>query len=90
MKQLLLILLRAYQLFISPIIGPRCRFAPSCSHYAQEAIRIHGSLKGSGLAAKRLCKCHPWHPGGYDPVPQKQTKATTLSSLSPLKPIKKT
>lgn len=69
MKTLLLLLLRAYQLGVSPFLGRNCRFYPSCSHYAIEAVRAHGAAKGSLLAAKRLCKCHPWHPGGLDPVP---------------------
>lgn len=60
---------RAYQLFISPLLGPRCRFHPSCSYYAIEALQTHGVFKGSWLALRRLGKCHPWHPGGYDPVP---------------------
>lgn len=67
-------LIRGYQLFISPLIGPRCRFAPTCSHYAIEAIKIHGSVKGSWLAMKRILKCHPLHPGGIDPVPQKHDR----------------
>lgn len=71
MKSLLLLLLRAYQLGISPFLGRNCRFYPSCSSYAMEAIQEHGAAKGSFLAAKRLCKCHPWHPGGLDPVPKK-------------------
>ncbi len=69
MKSLLLLLLRAYQLGISPLLGQRCRFYPSCSAYAQQAISLHGPARGSLLAGRRLCKCHPWHPGGYDPVP---------------------
>ena len=64
-------LLRAYQLALSPLIGPACRFAPSCSEYAREALRIHGPGRGSVLAAKRITRCHPWHPGGHDPVPPK-------------------
>lgn len=68
-KSILLLLLRAYQLAISPFLGRNCRFYPTCSAYAAEAIRVHGSAKGSWLAARRLCKCHPWHPGGFDPVP---------------------
>jgi uncharacterized protein len=75
MKTLLLLLLRGYQFGISPFLGQNCRFYPSCSQYAAEAIREHGALKGSMLASKRLCKCHPWHPGGLDPVPPK-TSAT--------------
>jgi putative membrane protein insertion efficiency factor len=70
-KTLLLFLLRAYQLGISPLLGPKCRFYPSCSQYAAEAICEHGAWKGSFLAARRVCKCHPWHAGGVDPVPRK-------------------
>jgi hypothetical protein len=69
MKTLLLLLLRGYKLAVSPFIGQNCRFYPSCSDYAAEAIRVHGTAKGSLLAARRLCRCHPWHPGGVDPVP---------------------
>lgn len=71
MKALLLLLLRMYQLCVSPFLGQNCRFYPSCSDYASQAVREHGALKGSALATKRLCKCHPWHPGGFDPVPGK-------------------
>ncbi len=69
MKTVLLALLRAYQLFVSPLLGQNCRFYPSCSHYAMEAIRVHGAARGGLLAAKRLGRCHPWHEGGFDPVP---------------------
>jgi len=69
MKKSLLLLLRAYKLGISPFLGQNCRFYPSCSDYASEAIREYGAVNGSALAARRLCKCHPWHPGGFDPVP---------------------
>lgn len=62
-------LIRLYQLTLSPVIGRQCRFYPSCSHYAQEAIAQHGPLKGSMLAGRRLAKCHPFHPGGIDMVP---------------------
>ncbi|MGJ8580872.1 MAG: membrane protein insertion efficiency factor YidD [Psychromonas sp.] len=61
--------IRGYQLVISPILGPRCRFTPSCSHYAIAAIKSHGMIKGCWLAACRLVKCHPFNEGGYDPVP---------------------
>ena len=61
--------LRCYKKFISPLLPPRCRFAPSCSEYAMEAIETHGALMGSYYAVRRLLKCHPFHPGGYDPVP---------------------
>ncbi|WP_317202103.1 membrane protein insertion efficiency factor YidD [Janthinobacterium sp.] len=69
MKTLLLLLLRGYRLLISPMLGQNCRFYPSCSGYAAEAIALHGAAKGSWLAAKRLSHCHPWHEGGFDPVP---------------------
>ncbi|MFN0314378.1 MAG: membrane protein insertion efficiency factor YidD [Burkholderiales bacterium] len=62
-------LIRGYQLLLSPYLGARCRFWPTCSHYAMEAIERHGAAKGSLLAAKRLIKCHPFHHGGIDPVP---------------------
>ena len=65
----LLLLIRGYQLFISPLIGPRCRFYPTCSHYALEALRVHGLRRGGWLALRRIFRCHPWHPGGVDPVP---------------------
>lgn len=67
---ILLGLVRFYQLVISPLLGPRCRFQPTCSHYAIEAIQRHGGLKGGWLAAKRIARCHPWGGFGYDPVPQ--------------------
>ena len=70
MKFLMLFLLRAYQLTISPYLGLNCRFYPSCSAYADTAIRRHGLLKGGWLSGKRVCKCHPWHPGGVDLVPE--------------------
>ena len=69
MKSALLLLLRLYKLAISPYLGQNCRFYPSCSEYAQEAIVAHGALHGTILAGRRLCKCHPWHAGGVDPVP---------------------
>ena len=62
-------LVRAYQLILSPFIGNQCRFHPSCSNYALEAIEVHGALKGSWLAARRLSRCHPFNAGGFDPVP---------------------
>jgi putative membrane protein insertion efficiency factor len=83
MKKPLLLLIRAYQLGLSPYLGQRCRFYPSCSSYAAEAIAVHGAWSGSVLAAKRLCKCHPWHPGGCDPVPASAAVSGTASVLSP-------
>ena len=69
MKRLLLGLIRSYRYVLSPLLGPSCRFFPSCSAYASEAIELHGASRGTWLALKRICKCHPWHPGGVDPVP---------------------
>lgn len=71
MKYLLIGLLKAYRLLISPLYGQVCRYHPSCSAYALEAVTVHGSIKGSWLAVRRLGSCHPWSPGGYDPVPPK-------------------
>ena len=68
-QQALLFFIKVYQLLISPLTGPVCRFYPTCSEYAFEAVKKHGSLKGSFLAVKRILKCHPFHPGGVDPVP---------------------
>lgn len=68
-KRLLLALLRAYRYAISPLLPAACRFHPSCSAYAEEALRQHGLLRGGWLAARRVCRCGPWHPGGFDPVP---------------------
>ena len=62
-------LIRLYQLIISPHLGPRCRFHPSCSHYAHQALEQHGAWRGSWLALRRIGRCHPWNPGGLDPVP---------------------
>ena len=69
MSRLLVWILRGYQLAISPMLGQNCRFYPSCSQYAIEALRIHGAARGSWLAARRVCRCHPWNDGGHDPVP---------------------
>jgi putative membrane protein insertion efficiency factor len=69
MRYVLKYLIRGYQLAISPFLGPRCRFYPSCSHYAIEAIETHGALSGVWLTIKRISRCHPWHEGGFDPVP---------------------
>nr|WP_130491323.1 membrane protein insertion efficiency factor YidD [Motilibacter rhizosphaerae] len=69
MSRLLLALLRGYSRWISPMSPPRCRYHPSCSSYAGEAIAVHGALRGTAYAAWRLLRCHPFTPGGYDPVP---------------------
>ena len=87
MRQLLIAVIRVYQYTLSPLIvfvnrGRVCRFEPTCSHYAIEAIRTHGAMRGSWLAAKRLAKCHPWGSSGHDPVPPSGDERTkkTLSS----------
>jgi hypothetical protein len=69
MKALLIWLLRGYQLLVSPMLGQNCRFYPTCSIYAIEAVRAHGAARGGWLAVRRVCRCHPWNPGGVDHVP---------------------
>ena len=69
MKTLLLGAIRAYRYLLRPMLGANCRFYPSCSDYASEAITRHGAARGTWLALRRIGRCHPWHPGGYDPVP---------------------
>ena len=71
-------MIRLYQLTLSSFIGGQCRFYPSCSNYALEAINRHGSLHGTFLTVSRICKCHPLHPGGVDPVPEYKNNATSL------------
>lgn len=68
MRVFLLLLIRFYQLFISPLKQPTCRFSPTCSHYAIQAVEKYGIFKGCLMSVKRLLKCHPFNPGGYDPV----------------------
>jgi uncharacterized protein len=72
-------LIRSYQLFLSPILPPACRYLPSCSDYAAEAIEKHGALAGTWLAMRRLGRCHPWGGSGYDPVPEPRPRADSLS-----------
>jgi putative membrane protein insertion efficiency factor len=67
--QMLRALVRAYRYFVSPLLPQACRFYPSCSSYAEQALQDHGALRGGWLAAGRLCRCGPWHAGGFDPVP---------------------
>lgn len=67
--KLLVLLIRGYKLLLSPLLPPSCRFVPSCSQYAVEALARHGSRSGLLLAVRRLLRCHPWHAGGFDPVP---------------------
>lgn len=66
--------IRFYRKFVSPLKPPTCRFAPTCSQYALEAIELHGAAKGTYLAVKRICKCHPFHRGGFDPVPPRKPR----------------
>ena len=80
MRRLALLLIQFYRYAISPMMDRHCRFYPSCSCYAQEAIETHGFLRGGWLAARRLGRCHPWHPGGYDPVPPDPSKPAPSST----------
>lgn len=74
---LLIRLIRVYQLTISPLLGPSCRFQPTCSRYAVVCLSTHGPMRGSWLAVKRIARCHPFHPGGYDPPPEAGTDGNT-------------
>ncbi len=76
-------LIRAYQLLISPVLPPSCRFTPTCSAYAMEAVARHGAARGSWLAARRLCRCHPWNEGGWDPVPEVDAKIKSEGGAAP-------
>lgn len=69
MSRLLLAAIRGYRYLLSPWWGGQCRFTPTCSQYAMDAIQEHGSMRGTWLALRRVSKCHPWHQGGFDPVP---------------------
>ncbi|MEI7904008.1 MAG: membrane protein insertion efficiency factor YidD [Candidatus Firestonebacteria bacterium] len=72
MKPLILFLIKIYKKIVSPLLPPSCRFTPTCSEYAAEAVKKFGAARGSYLAVKRLLKCHPFHSGGFDPVPNKR------------------
>ena len=78
--RMLMVPIAGYRRFVSPLLGPHCRFAPSCSAYALEAIRKHGALRGTWLALRRLARCHPFHPGGLDPVPPAARRRRLSSS----------
>ena len=83
---LLILPIRGYQLFISPLFGPRCRFYPSCSAYAVIALRTHGPLRGSWLAVWRLLRCHPWNPGGVDLVPPRRSAGAAPGTPEGVRP----
>lgn len=74
LQRLLVALIRVYQYMLSPWIGNQCRFTPTCSEYARQAVVLHGALKGLWLALRRVGRCHPWHPGGHDPVPPRDSE----------------
>ena len=78
MRKILIILLKGYGYLVSPWLGNNCRYLPSCSEYAETAILTHGAARGSWLATKRVCRCHPWHEGGLDPVPPAPDKPQQL------------
>ena len=84
----LMVPIAGYRRFVSPLIPPRCRFAPSCSEYALEALRAHGAIRGLWLTVRRLARCQPFHPGGYDPVPAVFTFWGKAPSQSPARPAR--
>ena len=76
MQKTLIFVIRSYQYLISPWLGDHCRYYPSCSHYAVTALHTHGVTRGGWLALRRLARCHPWHEGGFDPVPEPRDKTS--------------
>ncbi|KAA2263770.1 membrane protein insertion efficiency factor YidD [Solihabitans fulvus] len=83
---MLLLPVHVYRRTLSPLLPPSCRFHPSCSAYAVEALTVHGALRGSWLAVRRLARCGPWHPGGLDPVPPRRTREAGASDRVPNTP----
>ncbi|HWE88897.1 MAG TPA: membrane protein insertion efficiency factor YidD [Pseudonocardiaceae bacterium] len=95
MARSLIFLVNGYRRWLSPLLPPSCRFYPSCSAYAVEALTVHGALRGSWLTARRLLRCGPWHPGGLDPVPPRRDSAdpgsagsTAASTADPFEPAR--
>ena len=82
MRTIVVFIIRLYQMLISPFMAPSCRFTPTCSQYAIEAVQRFGVFKGFRLAIRRLSSCHPWHEGGYDPVPPRQSSSLSDNSSS--------
>ena len=80
MSRLLLVLIAGYRRWLSPLLGPRCRFSPSCSAYAADAIHQHGATRGGWLALRRIGRCHPFHPGGLDPVPPPRSASSDIQT----------
>ncbi|MCB1666889.1 MAG: membrane protein insertion efficiency factor YidD [Porticoccaceae bacterium] len=78
MKTFFLLLIKGYQYLLSPLLGNNCRFYPSCSDYSREAIERYGLVKGGYLSLRRIVKCHPYHEGGYDPVPKQETQTEKI------------
>ncbi|MEW6765931.1 MAG: membrane protein insertion efficiency factor YidD [Pseudomonadota bacterium] len=83
MRRVLIALVKAYRLVLSPLVGRHCRFEPTCSCYAIGALERHGSLRGGWLTLKRLSRCHPFSPGGYDPVPEKTSESSNTNTDKP-------
>jgi putative membrane protein insertion efficiency factor len=79
LRALLLALIRVYRVLVSPLLGSTCRFAPSCSAYAELAIRRFGPWRGTWLGVRRILRCHPWNPGGHDPVPPASDRSATMT-----------
>jgi putative membrane protein insertion efficiency factor len=78
-----LALIRFYQRALSPLTPPSCRFSPTCSHYTYQALERFGLVRGGWMSVRRICRCHPWHPGGFDPVPEKDAAQVELSQAEP-------
>jgi putative membrane protein insertion efficiency factor len=89
MRFFMIFIVRAYQVVLSPLLPPSCRYTPSCSNYAIEALQKHGALRGGWLAAKRIARCHPFRPGGHDPVPDPIDTAASAALTSPSNPARR-